>query len=139
MGGIMLKNFFTLAVTLATCSAAAAFSTSTTESMRAASAVQQNKQLASSLNLTKDADANIISFHVNGITSDDARILLNQDPAPLSSEYTVITGKNREGGSCCFMLPSTVATASVVESISKDLVNAGSINIDITKQKTGKH
>lgn len=134
----MSKKIFTLAVVLATCSATAAFSTSTPDAMRAASAVQINSQLANSLNLTKDANDNIISFHVNGINPDDASTLLTQSSSPLSSEYTVITGKNRDGSSCCFMLPSPVATASVVESISRDLVNAGSTNIDISKQRTGK-
>lgn len=135
----MSKTIFTLAIALATCSTTAVYSTPTPDAMRAASAVQQNNRLASSLNITKDADANIISFHVNGVKTDDAEILLKQDPAPLSSEFTIITGKNTDGSSCCFMLPSHVATASVVESISKDLVNAGSTNIDITKQKTGKN
>lgn len=134
----MSKKLFILVIAFATCNATAAFSTPTPDAMRAASAVQQNSQLSSSLNLTRDADDNIISFHVNGVNAEDAEILLNQDSSPLSSEYTVITGKNRDGGSCSFMLPSQVATALVVESISKDLVNAGSTNIDITKQKTGK-
>jgi hypothetical protein len=134
----MAKKMFTLAMVLATCSATSAFSTPTPDAMRAASAVQRNSQLATSLNLTKDANANIVSFHVNGINPDDATTLLTQSPNPLSSEYTVITGKNRDGSSCCFMLPTSIATPSVVESISKDLVNAGAAIIDITKQRTGK-
>lgn len=134
----MFKKIFTVAMILATCGASAAFSASTQDAMRAASAVQQNSKLATSLNLTKDADANIISFHVNGIVPEDVEILLRQDPSPLSSQYTVITGRNNDGSSCCFMLPSNVATAAVVESISSDLVNAGSTNIEITKQKTGR-
>lgn len=134
----MSKKLFTLSMAIAICSTNAVFSTPTPEAMRAASAVQQNSKLASSVNLTRDADANIISFHVNGVDPADAEILIKQDAAPLSSEYTVITGKNKDGSSCCFMLPTPVATASVVESISKDLVNSGSTNIDISKQKTGK-
>lgn len=134
----MSKKIFTLAIALAAISATA-FSTSTPDAMRAASAVQQNSQLSSSLNVTKDADSNVISFHVNGVKATDAQILLKQEPTPLSSEYTVITGKNRDGSSCCFMLPTSVATAGVVESISKDLVNSGSTSIDISKQKTGKN
>lgn len=134
----MSKKMFTLLMAIATCSSSAVYSTPTPDAMRAATAVQQNSQLASSVSLTRDSNANVISFHVNGVNAADAEILLKQDPNPLSSEYTVITGKNRDGSSCCFMLPSQVATAGVVESISKDLVNAGSTNIDITKQKTGK-
>lgn len=134
----MSKKIFTVAMILATCGASAAFCASTQDAMRAASAVQQNSKLASSINLTKDADANIISFHVNGIPPEDVDILLKQEPSPLSSQYTVITGRNNDGSSCCFMLPTTVATAAVVESISSDLVNSGSTNIEITKQKTGR-
>lgn len=134
----MSKKIFISTMAIAICSAAAVFGTPTPDAMRAASAVQQNSQLASSVNLTKDASENIISFHVNGVNPTDAEILLRQDATPLSSEYTVITGKNKDGSSCCFMLPTPVATAAVVESISKDLVNTGSTSIDISKQKTGR-
>lgn len=132
----MSKKPFLIAI--ATLAAATTFGASTPDAMRAASAVQQNSQLAASLNITKDANANTISFHVNGIHAEDADILLKQSPAPLSSEYTSITGINTDGSSCCFMLPSQIATAYVVESISKDLVNAGATGILINKQKTGK-
>lgn len=134
----MSINIFNLALVLATCSVTAAFSTPTPDAMRAANAVQQNSKLSSSLNVTKDANGKIVSYHVNGVNPDDADILLKQDTNPLSSEYTIITGKCSDGSSCCYMLPSPVATGAVVESISKDLVNAGSTNIDITKQKTGR-
>jgi len=134
----MSKTIFTTTLAVALFNSVALFSTPTPDAMRAASAVQQNSQLASSINITKDADTNVISFHVNGVNPTDAEILLKQDSTPLSSEFTVVTGKNKDGGSCCYMLPTNVATAAVIESISKELVNSGSISINITKQKTGK-
>lgn len=108
------------------------------DAMRGASAVQNNTKLASSITLTRDPSSNIISFHVNGINPSDAEILLMKTPNALSTEYTVIDGQTREGTSCCYMLPSNVATSHVVEGISKDLVNAGAISIQITKQSSGK-
>jgi hypothetical protein len=121
---------------IALCSTVGAFATP--DGMRGASAVQLNNRLAASVSVTKDAEANIISFHVNGISASDADILIKKFPSPLSTEYTVITGLNKEGASTTYMLPTNIATAQVVESISQDLVNAGAINIEITKQTTGQ-
>ena len=133
-----IKIFTAGSLVLAICSSVAGFATPTPDSMRAAAAVQQNAKLASSISVTRDANGNIISFHVNGVNPKDVDILLEKDSLPLSSEFTVINGSTKEGGSCCYMLPSNVATANVVESISKDLVNAGSVTLKITKQQTGK-
>jgi hypothetical protein len=110
----------------------------TPDAMRGAAAIQHNTKLASSISLTKDASSNIISFHVNGINPADAEILLMKGTSPLSTEYTVIEGQTKEGTSCCYMLPTHVATSLVIEGISKDLVNAGSVSIQITKQSSGK-
>lgn len=126
--------------TLAICGsfAVAGFAAPTQDAMRAASAVQINAKYSSSLCLTKDADGNIISFHVNGVSPEDAGILLTRDISPLSTEYVIITGINKEGGASVYMLPTGVATAHVVESISQDLVNSGAISIQISKQQNGK-
>ena len=133
-----IKKLITCSLTIAMFSSVAGFATPTPDAMRAASAVQLNSKLASSVSLTRDANANIISFHVNGVSPSDAEILLKKEPTPLSTEYTIISGVTKEGATCCYMLPSNVATAQVVESISKDLVNAGAISLQITKQLTGK-
>lgn len=114
------------------------FASQTPDAMRAAGAVQTNTKYSSSLSLTKDNNGNIISFHVNGIGAQDAGILLTKDTAPLSAEYTIITGVTKEGGVSSYMLPSSIATGHVVESISRDLVNAGAINIQISKQLNGR-
>ncbi len=131
-----LKNF--LFGSLAMFSTAAGFASSTPDAMRAASAVQLNTKYASSITLSQDANANIISFHVNGVGAGDANILLTKNPSPLTTEYTIITGEAKEGGLTTYMLPSNIATAQVIESISKDLVNSGAINVQITKQLTGR-
>lgn len=123
---------------LAICGSATAFAAPTADAMRAASAVQTNVKYSFSISLTRDADGNIVSFHVNGVNPDDASILLKREPSPLSSEYTIVTGINREGGTATFMLPSNIATAHVISSISQDLVNAGAVNIQITRQQSGK-
>jgi hypothetical protein len=131
-----LKNLFI--GTIAFCSSASIFAGPTPDAMRAASAVQINSKYSSSVSLTKDQNGNIISFHVNGVSPEDAGILLAKDNSPLSTEFTVISGITKEGGISAYMLPSSVATAHVIESISKDLVNAGAVTIQITKQMNGK-
>ena len=131
-----LKNLFI--GTLALCSSVSGFASPTPDAMRAASAVQINSRYSSSISLTKDQNGNIISFHVNGVSPEDAGILLAKDNSPLSTEFTIISGVTREGGVSAYMLPSNVATAHVIESISRDLVNAGAVTIQITKQLTGK-
>lgn len=133
-----VKKILRGSLVIAIFSSVAGFASPNPEAMRAASAVQNNTKLASSITLTKDSDLNIIGFHVNGVSPTDADILLKKDPAPLSTEFTIILGENREGGSSTYMLPTNVATAHVVESISKDLVNAGAITLQITKQNTGR-
>lgn len=132
------KKFFKGILTVAIIGSVAGFATPTPDSMRAALAVQLNSRLASSVTLTKDANSNIISFHVNGVSPSDAEILLTRDPSPLSTEFTTIVGVTKEGATCSYMLPTQVATANVVEQISKDLVNAGATNIQISKQLTGR-
>lgn len=134
----MSMKVLTGTLAIALCSTAAVFAAPTPDAMRAASAVQMNSKLASSVTLTKDADANIISFHVNGVSPADAEILLKKDPSPLSTEFTIISGVSKEGATSYYMLPSNVATAYVVEKISQDLVNAGATNLQITKHLTGK-
>lgn len=138
-GGCMsITKKLTGTLAIALFSSVAAFATPTPDAMRGAAAIQLNAQLASSVSLTKDANANIISFHVNGVNPTDAEILIKKDATPLSTEFTVINGITKEGGTCCYMLPSNVATAQVVEAISKELVNAGATSLQITKQLTGK-
>ncbi len=120
-------------------SSVAGFATSANpDAMRAASATQTNTKYASSVSLTKDADGNIVSYHVNGVSSADARILLTGISSPLSTEYTVVCGVTKDGGLSAYMLPTNVATARIIESISQDLVNAGAVNIQITKVLTGR-
>lgn len=131
-----IKIFLLGSAALAICTSISGFATP--DAMRAATAVDLNTKWASSVNLTKDADANIISYHVNGVSPADAEILLKKDPAPLSTEFTIISGVNKEGTACTYMLPSNVATAFVVETISRDLVNSGATNLQISKQLTGK-
>lgn len=133
-----IKNILAGSLAIALCSTVAGFATSTPDAMRAASAIQLNSKLASSVILTKDPNSNIISFHVNGVSPTDAEILLKRDPSALSTEFTIISGETKEGSTCCYMLPTDVATAHVVENISKDLVNAGATNLKITKQSTGR-
>lgn len=133
------KKFLAGSLAVAMLSTVTMFASPTQESMRAAASVQQNARIASSVHLTKDADSNIISFHVNGVQPSDAEILIRKDSAPLSTEFTIIKGVNEEGGTSYFMLPTTVATSLVVETISKDLVNAGSTSIQISKQTNGKY
>lgn len=108
------------------------------DAMRAATAVQTNTKYSPCLTLTRDQDRNIIGFHVNGINPEDAGILLTNDSAPLSTEFTIISGITPEGGLSAYMLPSNAATAHVVESLSRDLVNAGAVNIQIIRQSNGK-
>jgi hypothetical protein len=117
---------------------AAGFANSTPESLRGASAIANNTKLASSISMTKDADENVISFHVNGINPSDAEILLTQRDAPLSTEFTLISGETSDGTCSCYMLPTNVATSHVVESISQNLVNSGAVSLQITKQTKGK-
>lgn len=133
---MLMKKYFKGLLALVILNSATVLATP--DSMRAASSTQLNTKLASSITLTKDADANIIGYHVNGVSPSDAEILLKKDPSPLSTEYTTILGVTSEGSTCCYMLPTHVATANIVEGISKDLVNAGSTNIQISKQLTGK-
>lgn len=135
----MLNEILKVSIALALTSSVAVFATPTPDAMRAASAVQQNSLLSTSINVTRDPDTNVVSFHVNGVNPTDAEILLKREASPLSSEYTVVTGKNRDGSTCCYMMPSNVATAQVIESVSKDLVNAGNTQIEITQQKTGRN
>ena len=133
-----IKKILAGSLALAICTSAAGFSAPTPDAMRGSTATQINSRLASSVSLTKDANANIISFHVNGVSPSDAQTLLAKSSSPLSSEFTVITGENREGASSTYMLPTDVATAQVVEGISRELVNGGAISLQITKQTTGK-
>ena len=131
---LTLKRALVLAIVL--CSGSV-YASSSPDSMRAATAVEKNTKYATCLTLTKDLNGNIISFHVNGVAPDDARILINKDAAPLTTEYTIIEGQTKEGGISTYMLPSNIATARVIESISQDLVNAGAVSIQITKQING--
>ena len=131
-----IKFFLTGSLILAASSTVSLFATP--EAMIAAAAIQTNARLASSVSLTKDADANIISFHVNGVLPSDAEILLKKDPSPLSTEFTVICGTDKKGTACSYMLPSHIATAYVIETISRDLVNSGATTLQISKQLTGK-
>lgn len=124
--------------TIAVFSAVSGFASPTPDAMRAASAVQINTKYSSSVSLTRDQNGNIVSFHVNGVTPEDAGILLTKDPSPLTTEFTIVSGVTREGGVSAYMLPSNVATAHVIESISRDLVNYGAVSIQITKQLNGK-
>lgn len=134
-----IKKILTGSLIFAFASSSACFATAASpDAMRGASAIQQNTKLASSISLTKDASSNIIGFHVNGVNSSDAEILLMKSSSPLSTEYTLINGTTKEGTSCCFMLPSNVATSQIVEQISKDLVNSGAVTISITKQNSGQ-
>lgn len=134
-----IKKFFTGTLAIAIFSSIAGFADqSSPDAMRGASAIQHNTRLASSISLTRDANANIVGFHVNGINPADAEILLFKSPSPLSTEFTLINGVTKEGTSCCYMLPTNVATSLVVEGISKELVNAGAVNIQITKQNSGR-
>lgn len=132
-----LKKLCVGTLVIAVCTSVSGFATP--DAMRAANATQINSKLASSVTLTKDSDANIVSFHVNGVSPSDADILIRKDPSPLSTEFTIITGTTPEGCCSCYMLPTSIATAQVVEAVSKDLVNAGSTNLQITKQLTGKY
>lgn len=133
-----IKKFLAGTLALAICSSVAGYASTTPEAMRAATAVMLNTKLASSVSLTKDNDDNIISFHVNGVNPTDADILLKRDSAPLSTEYTVVSGVTKEGSTYWFMIPSNIATASVIETISKDLVNAGSMSLKISKHNNGR-
>jgi hypothetical protein len=110
----------------------------TPDAMRAAAAVQINTKYFSSITLTKDPEGNIISFHVNGVSPGDAKILLTKDSTPLSTEFTIVSGVTKEGGISIYMIPSSIATPLIVESISQDLVNAGAVSIQIQKQQTGR-
>lgn len=132
------KNVLVGSLALAICTFASGSATPTSDAMRAAAAVQTGAKYSSCVTLTKDADGNIISFHVNGICPEDVGILLKKDNSPLTSEYTIVQGTTKEGTISTYMFPTNIATAQVVEAISKDLVNAGSISIQITKQANGK-
>ena len=129
---------YLLIAAVAVCSSATGFANQTPDAMRAAQAVQINTKYSSTIAMTKDANGNIVSFHVNGVGPSDAGILLTKEAAPLSTEYTVVSGINKEGGISAYMLPTNIATAHVVESISRDLVNAGALNIQISKQFSGR-
>ena len=131
-----LRNVFIGSLTLLSC--AAGFASPTSDAMRSAAAVQTNTKYSSILSLTKDADLNIISFHVNGVNPTDAEILLTKDPSPLSTEFTVVSGVTKEGWTSFYMLPTNIATPHIIESISRDLVNAGAISVQIAKQLTGR-
>lgn len=133
-----IKKSFTGSLIVALVTSAAIFAAPTPDAMRSVAATDFNSKLPASVTMTRDADNNIISFHVNGVNPQDADILLKRDPARLSTEYTVISGGCKEGGTCSFMLPSNVATPQIVEALSKELVNAGSVNLQITKQTTGR-
>lgn len=133
-----IKKLLVGTLAVAICSSVASFASITPDAMRGASAVQLNTKLAQSVTVTKDANDNIISFHVNGVSPSDTGILLTKDPSPLSTEFTIISGINKEGGISSYMLPTNIATPQIVEQISKDLVNAGAISISIVKQLTGK-
>lgn len=134
-----MKNKLLISVLgLALCINVAGFANSTPESLRGAAAIDRNSKLAASISMTKDADENIISFHVNGINPSDAEILLSQSSQPLSTEFVLISGTTNDGTCSCYMIPTNVATSNIVETISKDLVNAGAITLHITKQTTGK-
>jgi len=106
--------------------------------VRAISAVQLNSKLNSSISVTKDENGNLVSYFANGISPKDAEALLLKNAIPLSSEFTIITGTTKEGASCCYMLPSQLASQYVTEIISMDLLNGGATNIQITTQSTGK-
>ena len=123
---------------LALCSSATSFASPSPDAMRAAQAVAVNTRYSSTISLTRDAAGNIVSFHVNGVNPADAGILLTKDAQPLSQEYTIVSGVTKEGGISAYMLPTSVATAHVVESISRDLVNAGAVNIQISRQLNGR-
>jgi len=140
LGGCMLiKKILLSSVLMSVGCVVACYGTAASpDSMRGASAIQQNTKLASSISLTRDGSSNIVGFHVNGVSPSDAEILLMKSPSPLSTEFTLINGTTKEGTSCCYMLPTNVATSIIVEQISKDLVNAGAISVQITKQKTGQ-
>lgn len=122
---------------LAICSSVSIFASSNPDAMRAVSAADKNSKYSSCIALTRDANQNIVGFHVNGVTPSDARILITKDPAPLSTEFTLVSGQTSEGGITSYMLPSSIATAQVIEAISQDLVNGGAVSIQITKQLNG--
>lgn len=132
-----IKKILSLSLAIALCNSLS-LAAYVPDAMRGANAIHNNTMLNSSISLTTDPDGNIISFHVNGIDPKDAGILLSQDGAALSTEFTVVRGTCGDGTCCCYMMPSNVATPQVVQGISKELVNAGSINLSITKQETGK-
>ncbi len=127
-----------LIIAIAVFASVSGFAAPTPDAMRAASAVQTNTKYSSCISLTRDASGNIVSFHVNGVCPEDVGTLLKKDTTPLTGEFTIISGINKDGAVSSYMLPSSIATAQVVESISRDLVNAGSVNIQITKQTNGK-
>lgn len=133
------SKFLSRSLAVALCVTSFGFASQNPDAMRGANAVQVNSKLAQSLTLTKDAQNNTISLHVNGVNPKDAEILLKQEATPLSTEYTIITGQCREGTNCYYMIPTNVATPQVVEGISKELVNGGSIAIQITKTLTGDY
>jgi hypothetical protein len=138
LGGYMaMQNFLIGAIALGGY-AVTGFASPSPDAMRAASAVQINTKYSSSVSLTRDPDGNIVSFHANGVSPTDAGILLTKDSSPLSTEFTIISGTTKEGGISTYMLPSNVATARVIESISQDLVNYGAISVQITKQISGR-
>jgi len=134
---LQIKNILTSALVISSFATGFASSNSP-DSMRAATAVQINTKYASCVSLSRDADGNIVSFHVNGVAPTDAGILLTKASAPLSTEYTIVSGVTKEGGISSFMLPSNVATARVIEAMSQDLVNAGAVSIQINRVLTGK-
>lgn len=134
---MLIRNLLIGAITL--CAGVSGLSAAhSADSMRGATAVQINTKYSSTVAMAKDHAGNIISFHVNGISPTDAGILLTHANSPLSTEFTVVSGVSKEGGIMAYMLPTNIATAHVIENISKDLVNAGSISVHITKQLTGK-
>lgn len=123
-----------LIATLTVCSSVA-FAAPTNDAMRAAADAQVNAKYSSCLSLTKDEYDNVIGVHVNGLKPEDVNIFLTKSTNPLSTEFVTVTGLTKEGGASSYMLPANIATAQVIESISRDLVNSGVVSIQITKQK----